>query len=216
MIFIIVCSFKSIAQVSDTSFTKVEDLLNLSIEELMKIEITSLTKSSEKLSDAPATVIILTNDDISQRGYTELSDIYSDLPGMDVTRPYGDTYMKNYWRGYRNTIESPYLVMIDGVEFSQLFFNANEMIATFNISNIERIEIVYGPASSVYGPNAMMGVVNIITINDKEESGTYIKSKLSGSPTGYMFADFNYIYKKMISEFPQNEYQNFSAATPKS
>ena len=192
----ITCSANVIAQNSDTIPVKPSDLTELSLEELMEVKITTATKSPEKLSDAPATVIVLTKEDISQRGYTDLSDIYSDLPGMDVTRPYGDTYMKNYWRGYRNTIDSPYLVMIDGVEFSQLFFNANEIIATFCISNIERVEIVYGPASSVYGPNAMMGVVNIITVNDKEESGTYVKSKLSSSHNGYIFGDFNYFYKK--------------------
>lgn len=185
-----------LSDAQEDTVIKASQLSEFSLEQLMSIEIVTASKTSEKLSDAPATVIVITKADIQQRGYSELSEIYNDLPGMDITRPYGDTYMKNYWRGVRNTIDSPYLVLIDGVEFSQIYYNANEMITTFPISNIERIEIVYGPASSVYGANAFIGVVNIITVNDKYESGSYISSKVSGSLKNYFFGDFNYFYKK--------------------
>jgi outer membrane receptor for ferrienterochelin and colicins len=171
-------------------------LLTFSVVEFLNMKITTATKNPEKITDAPATVIVITREDIRQRGYAELSEIFSDLPGMDITRTYGDTYMKNYWRGVRNTINSPYLVLIDGVEFSQLYYNASEMITTFSLSNIERIEIVYGPASSVYGPNAFMGVVNIITVNDKAAPGSYMNAKLTGSLNNYFYGDFNYFYKK--------------------
>src|SRR5690242_11025446 len=88
-----------------------EALREMTIEELLSVSVVSASNTREKLADAPATVIVLTRADLAQRGYTELSEILDDLPGMDVVRPYGDTYLKNYWRGYRNTIGDPFLLL---------------------------------------------------------------------------------------------------------
>jgi outer membrane receptor for ferrienterochelin and colicins len=203
---VLILSFQLKAQ---TDTTKTDDVYTLSLEELMDIPVTTASKTAEKLSAAPATIIVLTKLDIQQRGYTELSQIYNDLPGMDIARPYGDTYMRNYMRGFRNTVGSPYQLLIDGVEFSQLYHNDNEIITTVPISSIERVEVVYGPASSVYGQNALMGVINIITEKDKATNGSYVRGKISGNPgasnqsgnksgdvNGYYVGDFNFFYKK--------------------
>ena len=111
--------------------------------DLMNTPIVSASKTSEKLSDAPATVIVITRDDLEKRGYSELSEVLDDLPGMEVIRPYGDTIVKNYWRGYRNSIGEPFLVMIDGVVFNHLYFNtADTPLVATPLSNIEQIEVV--------------------------------------------------------------------------
>ena len=78
----------------------------LSLEDLLNVEITSASNKKEKLSEAPATVIVLQKKDLQSRGYLELSEVLEDLPGMDVTKSFGDTYFKNCWRGYRNDIGS--------------------------------------------------------------------------------------------------------------
>ncbi|MBS1784118.1 MAG: TonB-dependent receptor [Acidobacteria bacterium] len=132
--------------------------------ELMRTPVVSASKQEEPLADAPATVIVLQRSDLEARGYTELSQILDDLPGMDVVRPYGADYVKNYWRGYRTDIGDPYLVMVDGVVFNHLWFDtADTPLVTYPISAIERVEVVYGPASALYGANAFMGVINLIT-----------------------------------------------------
>src|ERR1700752_3732547 len=189
---------KIFAQGKDTVAhnSKVEILVDLSIEELMKVEIVTASKTPEKLFDAPATVIVISSDDIKKRGYKDFTEIFSDLPGMDISRPFGDTYMKNYWRGYRNTIGSPYLLMIDGVEFYQLGYIAHEPSVAIPLSNIEKIEVVYGPASSVYGANAHMGVVNVITIKDKDKSGTSGSVTLTKGLKNYTNGDFSFFGKK--------------------
>ena len=69
-------------------------LFKMSLEELGNITIKSASNIEEKLSDAPATMIVITKDEIEQRGYTEASQIFDDLPGMDVVRAYGDSYFK--------------------------------------------------------------------------------------------------------------------------
>lgn len=152
------------------------DIFDLSLEELMQIEVKTATGRTEKISEAPANVIVLTQKDFTERGYTELSEIMNDLPGMDIIRPYGDFYIRNYWRGFRNIIGSPYLFMVDGIVTNSLYFNDPEGFTAMPISNIKQIEIVYGPASSVYGANAAMGVINIITKQDADNNGLSVNS----------------------------------------
>ncbi len=148
-------------------------LFELSFEELMQVEVVTATNRTETLSDAPATMIVLSKQEISERGYIHLYDIFDDLPGMDVTKAYGDTYYKNYWRGYRNTIGCPYLVMVDGVVQNDMYFSETvQTMIVMPITHVNRIEIVYGPASSVYGANAFMGVINVITENKLAYDGT--------------------------------------------
>jgi outer membrane receptor protein involved in Fe transport len=171
------------------------DLGGLSLEELMNVHVVSASNISERLSEAPATVIVLTRDDLRQRGYTDLSQILDDLPGMDVVRTWGDTYVKNYWRGYRNTIGDPFLIMIDGVVFNHLYFNTTDVMATFPLSNIDRVEVVYGPASSVYGASAFMGVINVITRQDEPEPGSSHSVNLRAGSSSERLIDATFMVK---------------------
>ena len=186
----VVFAFSGIAFAQDPP-----ELQKLSLEELMNVHVVSASNISEKLSEAPATVIVISANDIRDRGYTELSEIFDDLPGMDVIRPYGATYFKNYWRGYRNTIGEPFLIMIDGVIFNHLYFNTADVMATFPLSDIERIEVVYGPASSVYGASAFMGVINVITRGDALENGSSASVKIGGGTSNSRLADATAMWK---------------------
>ena len=171
-------------------------LKELTLEELLDVSIVSASNTAEKLSDAPATVIVITKAEMLQRGYTDLSEILDDLPGMDMARPYGDTYLKNYWRGYRNTIGDPFLLMVDGIVLNHLYFATADVLVTIPLSNVERVEVVYGPASSVYGANAFMGVLNVITRRDLASSGSHVTAALSAGAYGTRIADANAFYKK--------------------
>jgi outer membrane receptor protein involved in Fe transport len=144
-----------------------DDLAEMSLEELLDQPVVTASNKAERHLVAPATVVVLTGQEIRERGYADLSEVFDDLPGMDVVRPYGDTYLKNYWRGYRNAIGEPFLLLVDGIVMNHLYFNTADLIAVMPLANIERVEVVYGPASSVYGANAFMGVVNIITMKPR-------------------------------------------------
>jgi len=121
---------------------------------------------------------------------------------MDVVRPFGDTHLKSYWRGFRNEIGEPFLVMVDGMVQNHLYFNTADVpLVALPVSNIERVEVVYGPASSVYGANAFMGVINVITIKDRKEDSSYARSMLlmNGGASGARssrIADATYFYKQ--------------------
>ncbi|MDE3245050.1 MAG: TonB-dependent receptor [Acidobacteriota bacterium] len=160
--------------------------------DLLNTHVVSASKTIEKISDAPATVLVLSRADIEERGYTELSQILDDLPGMDVVRSYGANYFKNYWRGYRNDIGDPFLVMVDGVAFNHLWFStADTPLVTYPLSAIERVEVVYGPASAVYGADAFMGVINLVTRKARADGGTKVRGQFSVGSFGSRIADIH-------------------------
>lgn len=167
-------------------------LEEMSLEDLMNVNIVSASNVAERLFEAPATVIVIARDEIGKRGYRDLSELLEDLPGMDVVRAWGSTYIKNYWRGYRNSIGDPFLIMVDGVVLNHLYFNTADVLATFPLSSVERVEVVYGPASSVYGPNAFMGVVNVITPAVAE--GSTLRGTLSAGSAQSRVADLYAAY----------------------
>ncbi|MCE1190278.1 MAG: TonB-dependent receptor [Ignavibacteria bacterium] len=174
------------------------DLTSMSLEELLTVNVVTATNINEKLSDAPATVIVLTQKDLHTRGYTNISEFLDDLPGIDVVRTGGDYYLQTYWRGYRTTYSSPFLFLVDGRVNNSLYFNHAVNLVTYPISNIERIEIVYGPASSVYGGNASMGVINFILKKDMDEDGSKLQATMATGTNQQRLADISYFYKHDI------------------
>jgi outer membrane receptor for ferrienterochelin and colicins len=171
-------------------------LAELSLQQLMQVEVVSASRVPERLADAPATVIVITREEIKERGYTELSQVFDDLPGMDVVRPYGDTYFKVYWRGYRNAIGEPFLILVDGLTFNHLYFNSGEApLVAGPLANVRQIEVVYGPVSSVYGANAFMGVINIITTKDMTTNGVSADVQLTAGSNRTRIADMRLFYK---------------------
>lgn len=185
-----------------------KEIINMSLEQLMNVEVISASNKKEKLQLAPANVIVLTGQEILERGYTDLVEMFNDLPGIDLSVTYGDLYYRAYWRGYRKGLSVPFLLMLDGMTMNHLWYNWADILIAIPLSNIRSVEIVYGPASSVYGPNAMMGVVNIRTIKDPEKSGTTIRAKLSRGSFDTYIADLSFMYKKEDFRFSATGFIN--------
>ena len=139
------------------------DVYDYSLEDLMQIEIVSVSKKPEKLNEAPQTAIIITSDEIHQRGYTDIEQIFHDLPGFDISRGYGTEYSQIYQRGYRSNNTDRTLFLVDGIEQNDIWSGSTWIGKQYPINQIDKIEIVYGPATTVYGPNAFVGAVNIVT-----------------------------------------------------
>lgn len=125
--------------------------------------VSSVSKSLESLREAPATVIVVTGDEIRRRGYLDIEAVLHDLPGFDFSKRAGASYSNIYQRGYRSLETNRTLLMVDGVEDNDLASSTAWISRQIALSNIDRIEVVYGPASTMYGANAFAGVVNIIT-----------------------------------------------------
>jgi len=126
-------------------------------------QVVSVSKSSESLREAPATVAVITADEIRRRGYLDLEQLLHDLPGFDVSRLNGKIYSNIYQRGYRSALNDRLMLLVDGVEQNELSSNTLYLSRQYPLTNIDRVEIIYGPASTMYGANAYTGVISIIT-----------------------------------------------------
>ena len=127
------------------------------------ITVTSVSKFEETLEETPATIFVVTEEQIKNRGYLDIEQIFHDIPGFSISKGNGPAYSLLYPRGYRTTLNDKFLLLVDGIEENDL----NSDNAVFNrqiaLSNIKQIEVIYGPSSTMYGANAFSAVINIIT-----------------------------------------------------
>lgn len=159
------------------------DLSNATIEQLMNIEVTSVSKKTEKLSRVAAAIYVITQDDIRRSGATSIPDLLRMVPGLDVAQINANTWAISS-RGFNSEFANKMLVLIDGRTvydplFSGVFWNIQDL----PLEDIERIEVIRGPGATVWGANAVNGVINIITKNSAETQGGLASSGW-GNATG--------------------------------
>lgn len=165
--------------------------------------ISSVSKFSEDIRLAPATVIVITHEEILQRGYTDLIDILKDIPGFDISVYYGQLYANVYQRGFRSNNTDKTLLLFDGVEENDLWSNFADISQQYPLSNIKRVEVVYGPASTMYGPNAFSGVINVIT----KDPADYLKNKKAfGLNAGAGIGTYNTRYFDLSAAYKKADF----------
>jgi outer membrane receptor for ferrienterochelin and colicins len=141
-------------------------LYDLTLVQLSKLKITSASKVSQNISEVPSTVFVITGEQIKENGYFTLEEALSDLPGFQFRNILGiNSYV--FQRGVPNQ-NNLTLLLIDGVQVNELNSGGFYAGGQYNLSNVERIEVVYGPSSVAYGTNAMAGIINIITKSPNE------------------------------------------------
>jgi len=143
-------------------------IFDLTLEDLLNIKVTSVSGVEETIADAPASIVVITEQDIRLRGYHSLNEIFSDLPGFDSYVLNSSRYINAYQRGYRTPFMSRTLFLVNGRTQNHLWDQVAYTERQWPLSNIERIEVLYGPASAIYGPNAFLGVINLITKDGSE------------------------------------------------
>ncbi len=158
------------------------------------VQVSSVSKTAESLREAPATVTVVTAEEIERRGYLDLEAVLHDLPGFDISRSNGITYSTAFLRGYRSDNADRTLFLIDGVEENDVWSNIAYISRQFSLSNVSRVEVVYGPASTLYGANAYLGVINVLTkdpselIEEGKKLGTNIHVAAGSFGTTYVDA----------------------------
>ena len=170
--------------------------------------VSSASKIIEKPEEAPASIIVITEEEIKRRGYIDLEMLLHDLPGFDISQSNGITYSSIYQRGCRSNNTNRILLLVDGVEDNDLWGNIMYLSRQYAMSNIKSVEVIYGPASTMYGANAYTGV---ISINTKSPSD-YIKgdNKIGVSAdVGYGAWQTKYLDATIAMDFPR---QNTSIA----
>jgi iron complex outermembrane receptor protein len=162
--FIPLAVFADINQVSP-------ELTDLSFDELMQVNITSVSKKSEKLSEASAAVYVVTRNEIRRSGATSIPEALRLVPGVDVAQ-----IDPNKWaigiRGFNGRFSSKLLVMIDGRSvytptFSGVYWENQDYL----MDDIERIEVIRGPGATLWGTNAVNGIINVITRDTSKTQG---------------------------------------------
>src|ERR1700722_15321909 len=149
----------------------VQVLKDLSIEELSNIEITSVSKRDERLSDAPTSVFVITSEDIRRSGATSLPEALRLAPNLQVARVSADEYAISA-RGFNGTAANRLLVLIDGRSvYSPLFSGVFWDVQDVMIEDIERIEVISGSGGTLWGVNAVNGVINVITRSAAQTQG---------------------------------------------
>lgn len=144
-----------------------DDLLGqvFSLDSLLNIKISAASKYLQKISEIPASVTIITSDEISRYGYQELSEVLNSIKGFYIS--YDRNYSYLGVRGFSRPTDfnNRILLMLNGHSMNENIYGA-AYIGTdlgINLKSVERIEIVRGPSSALYGSNAMFAVINIIT-----------------------------------------------------
>lgn len=147
------------------------DNFALSPEQLFNATVTSVSKSSQKLMDAPAAVYVLTNEDIMRSGATSIPEALRLVPGVQVARVNANSWAISI-RGFNGTLDDKLLVLIDGrTVYDPLFSGVYWDIQDTVLEDIDRIEVIRGPGAALWGANAVNGVINIITKKAADTQG---------------------------------------------
>jgi iron complex outermembrane recepter protein len=154
-------------------------LADASIEDLMNVEVTSVSRKEQKLSKTAAAVFVITQEDIRRSGATNIPDLLRMVPGVDVAQIDG-THWAISIRGFSDLYGDKVLVLIDG---RSVYRNTDSGVAwdemDMPLEDIDRIEVIRGPGGTVWGANAMNGVINVITKTSNDTHGGLVTASAS-------------------------------------
>ena len=145
------------------------DILDLDLADLMQIQITSAGRKAQNLADVPAAVYVIDQEDIHSSGVTSIPEALRMVPGLQVARISSSKWAITS-RGFNGTFATKLLVQIDGrsvyiPSFSGVYWDVQNVV----LEDVERIEVIRGPGATLWGANAVNGIINIIT---KQSSST--------------------------------------------
>ena len=166
------------------------EALGLSVEDLLNVKVTSVAKKAQSLNDAPAAAFVISNEDIKRSGATNIPDALRLAPGLDVAR-----IDSNKWavsaRGFNSRFANKLLVLIDGRSaytrtFAGVYWENQDVM----MEDVDRIEVIRGPGATLWGANAVNGVINIITKHSSQTQGGSLN--VGGGTEEQGFGSFRY------------------------
>ena len=149
------------------------ELLDLNLEDLLNVEVTSVSKKPQKYFTSPAAIYVVSAEEIRRSGATTIPDLLRRVPGLHVGRIDANKWSVSS-RGFPGRFANKLLVLLDGrsvydPSFAGVYWETEEII----LQDIERIEVIRGPGSTLWGANAVNGVINIISKKAKDSLGFY-------------------------------------------
>ena len=147
----------------------------LSLEDLMNIEVTSVSKNEESSFTAASAIYVITEEEIKNKGAQNLAEALRGVPGVQVSRRTNNSWEVSI-RGFDNLYSNKLLVLIDGrTVYTPIFSGTYWNFTNYPVSDIERIEVIRGPGASIWGSNAVNGVINITSKHSKDTIGGFSK-----------------------------------------
>jgi iron complex outermembrane recepter protein len=151
-----------------------QDLMDMSLDQLMDVKVTTASKKEQRISDVSAALYVLTSEDLRRSGATSLPEALRLVPGIHVARIDASKWAISS-RGFNDRFANKMLVLVDGRStYSHLFSGVFWETQDIPFEDIERIEVIRGPGATVWGANAVNGVINIITKSAEETQGVQL------------------------------------------
>lgn len=162
-------------------------------------EVVTASRQVQKITDAPATIFVITEQDIRERGYKDLKDIFRDLPGFDISENVeGEARTLVIARGIIG--ENKIMFLLDNKKMNSTCGERFVLGNNIPLSNVKRIELIYGPSSAMYGADAYAGVVNIITKTAKDFTEAKKSAEVDVSYGTQNTKDGSFLFAKEFSE----------------
>jgi iron complex outermembrane recepter protein len=186
-------------------------LKSFSLEELGNVEVISTSKEPVAAWRTAAATYVITSEDIRRSGFTNVAEALRLAPGVEVSRISSTTWAIGI-RGLQSNFSKSVLVLVDGRSvytplFAGVYWDVQDMV----LEDIDRIEVIRGPGATIWGPNAVNGVINIITRNSKDTQGLLVSATVGDQDRpiavvrygGSIGTDFNYrVYAKGFAREP--------------
>lgn len=189
---VLLCLGLSTIPASVASNTESSDnpVKQLSLEELGNVQVTTVSKEPEEVRKTSAAIYVITQDDIQRSGVTSIPDALRLAPGVEVARIDSSKWSIGI-RGFGSRLSRNVLVLIDGrTVYSTLLAGTYWEVQNVLLEDVERIEVIRGPGGTIWGPNAVNGVINIITKSSKETHGAFVS--LGGGNVDESFLNARY------------------------
>lgn len=168
-----------------SAYSEQEELLEMSVEDLLNVEVISTAKKAKSLNDSAAAIFVISQEDINRIGATSIPEALRLAPGLDVARIDGNKWAISV-RGFNGRFANKLLVLIDGRNtytraFAGVYWENQDVL----LEDVERIEVIRGPGATLWGANAVNGVINIITKHSADTLGAMLVSGVGTEEQGF-------------------------------
>jgi iron complex outermembrane recepter protein len=170
---------------ADNAGPSIGDLKQLNVEDLMNVQVTSVARHPERLLEAASAIQVITQEDIRRSGATSIPEALRLADNLQVAQKNSHDWAISA-RGFNTALANKLLVMIDGrTVYTPLYSGVYWDVQDYPLADIERIEVISGPGGTLWGANAVNGVINIITKSAKDTQGLYAQAGGGSRPQDF-------------------------------
>jgi iron complex outermembrane receptor protein len=170
--------------------TSSNPLKQLTLEQLGNVEVTTVSKEPEQVWKTAAAVYVITNEEIQDSGATTIPDALRLAPGVEVAQIDSHQWSVGI-RGFGSNLTRDILVLIDGrTVYTTLLAGTYWEVQNVMLQDVDRIEVIRGPGGTIWGPNAVNGVINIITKKSKDTHGALVNAGGGNADQGFLNARY--------------------------